>query len=86
MCLFYKNGQKEWRYNYSNGILNGSYSRWYSNGIKASNGYFENGEPVGLWAWWDKNGVITKKQDFPPKTIGITRGHNQYTDKLDLVK
>ena len=86
VSLFYTNGQKEWRYNYSNGILNGSYSRWYSNGIKATNGYFENGEPVGLWAWWDKNGVITKKQDYPPKKIGVTRGHNQYTDKSDLVK
>ena len=86
VSLFYTNGQKEWRYNYSNGILNGSYSRWYSNGIKATNGYFENGEPVGLWAWWNKNGVITKKQDYPPKKIGVTRGHNQYTDKSDLVK
>ena len=86
VSLFYKNGQKEWSYKYSNGILNGSYSRWHSNGMKATNGYFENGDPVGLWAWWDKNGEITKKQNYPPKKIGITRGHNQYMDKSDLVK
>ena len=86
VSLFYKHGQKEWRYNYTNGVLNGSYSRWYSNGEKATNGYFENGKPVGIWAWWDKNGTLTKKENYPPKTNGITKGHNQYTDKVHEIK
>ena len=42
VSLFYKNGQKEWRYNYTNGVLNGSYIlNGISNGQKATNGYFE---------------------------------------------
>ena len=86
VSLFYKNGQKEWRYNYTNGVLNGSYSKWYSNGQKATNGYFENGKPVGIWAWWDKNGTITKKKNYLQKTNGITKGHNQYTYKVDVIK
>ena len=86
VILFYKNGQKEWRYNYTNGVMNGSYFKWYSNGEKATHGYFENGKPAGIWAWWDKNGTITKKENYLQKTNGIIKGHNQYTDKVDLIK
>ena len=84
VSLFYKNGQKEWRYNYANGILNGTYTRWYKNGQKAISGYFESGEPVDIWAWWDQTGKILKKQKYPPKANGITKGHKQYTDKIDI--
>ena len=47
---------------------------------------FENGKPVGIWAWWDENGTLTNKENYPPKTNGIIKGHNQYTDKVDVIK
>ena len=84
VSLFYKNRQKEWRYNYTKGILNGTYSRWYANGQKAVNGYFENGEPVGLWAWWDQTGKFLKKEKYSPRKNGIKNHHNQYTEKIDI--
>ena len=84
VSLFYKNRQKEWRYNYTKGILNGTYSRWYANGQKAVNGYFENGEPVGVWAWWDQTGKFLRKEKYSPKKNGITNHHNQYTKKIDI--
>lgn len=84
VSLFYKNRQKEWRYNYTKGILNGTYSRWYANGQKAVNGYFENGEPVGVWAWWDQTGKFLKKEKYSPRKNGIKNHHNQYTEKIDI--
>tara|TARA_B100001996_G_C18636563_1_gene583914 strand:+ start:329 stop:874 length:546 start_codon:yes stop_codon:yes gene_type:complete len=84
ISLFYKNGQKEWRYNYAKGILNGTYNRWHENGQKAIDGYFEGGQPIGIWAWWDETGKFLKKQKYPQKKYGITKNHNQYTDKIDI--
>ena len=84
VSLFYNNRQKEWRYNYTKGILNGTYTRWYKNGQTAINGYFENGEPAGVWVWWGQTGKILKKEKYPPKKIGITKHHNQYTDRINI--
>jgi len=82
--LYYKNGQKEWRYNYTNGTLNGTYSRWFRNGQKAIDGYFENGKPVGIWAWWNKDGKFLKKERYKKKKNGLATGYNQYTDKINI--
>ena len=83
---FIKMGKKNGAITIQMVYLNGSYSKWYSNGEKATNGYFENGKPVGIWAWWDENGTLINKENYPPKTNGITKGHNQYTDKVNVIK
>ena len=84
VSLFFKNGQKEWRYYYTKGTLNGNYTRWYKTGQKAIDGYFESGEETGTWFWWDKTGKIIKTQKFKNKNSGLITGHNQYIDKIDI--
>ena len=69
---------------YKDGKLEGITTSWYENGQKAISGYFESGEPVDIWAWWDQTGKILKKQKYPPKANGITKGHKQYTDRIDV--
>ncbi len=84
VSLFFKNGQRQWRYYYTMGILNGNYTRWYITGQKAIDGYFESGEEVGTWFWWNEEGQLMKTQDFKKKKNGMITGHNQYIDKIDI--
>ncbi len=84
VSLFFKNGQRQWRYYYTMGILNGNYTRWYKTGQKAIDGYFESGKEVGTWFWWNEEGHLMKTQDFKKKKNGMITGHNQYIDKIDI--
>ena len=81
VSLFYKNGQRDWRHTYNNGILDGNYNKWHENGKQAVVGFIENGVPVGIWLWRDKEGNIIKKEKFIKRTKGIQLGLKQYKDK-----
>ena len=81
VSLFYKNGQKEWRYTYNNGVLDGNYTKWFKNGKRRVEGAFESGLPVGLWCWRTEDGTILKKEAFREKEKGILIGYKEYTIK-----
>jgi len=81
VSLFYKNGQKEWRYTYNNGILDGNYTKWFENGKIEVEGFFESELPVGIWCWRNKDGVIVKKETFKKKKKGVFKGYKEYISK-----
>ena len=76
--LFYKNGQREWRYTFNKNILDGIYTKWYRNGKRAVEGVFENGHPSGVWVWRNKLGEITKKKKYPSKKKNVSGKYKQY--------
>ena len=86
VSLYYKDGQREWRYTYNHGILDGPYTKWYKNGQRSVEGAFENGDAIGLWAWWDKQGKITKKEIFKKGTRGYLTGYKEYISKYIISK
>ena len=76
--LFYKNGQREWRYTFNKNILDGLYTKWYKNGKRAIEGLFENGHPSGVWVWRNKLGEITKKKIYPSRRKENFGKYKQY--------
>lgn len=46
------------KYSMENGLLNGTYSSFYTNGLKKSEGQFHQNNRVGLWTVWDSSGNI----------------------------
>ena len=76
--LFYKNGQREWRYTFNKNILDGIYTKWYRNGKRAVEGLFENGHPSGVWVWRNKIGEITMKKVYPPRRKKVFGKYKQY--------
>ena len=81
--LFYKNGQREWRYTFNKNILDGIYTKWYRNGKRAVEGLFENGHPSGVWVWRNKLGEITKKKNtHPRKKMFLANTNSTFTDHL----
>jgi len=85
VSIFFKNGQKEWRHTYNNGVLEGNYTRWHRNGKRAIDGFFEDGIPVGVWAWRDEKGNIIKRETFKRKEKGFLRDMKEYVDK-EMIK
>ncbi len=84
VSLFFKNGQRQWKYYYTMGILNGNYTRWYKTGQKAIDGYFESGKEAGTWFWWNEEGHLMKTQEFKKKKNGMITDHNQYIDRINI--
>ncbi len=53
---YYENGQKERKYNYTDGQKEGKQLGWYSDGQKEFEKNCKNGQEEGKHEWWYKNG------------------------------
>tara|TARA_B110000014_G_C20111590_1_gene585744 strand:- start:863 stop:1396 length:534 start_codon:yes stop_codon:yes gene_type:complete len=78
VSLYFKNGQREWRYTYNKGILDGRWTKWNKNGKKIIDGGFECGDSVGVWRWWNDMGELEKERKYKKRKNGIKTGLNEY--------
>ena len=48
--------------------------------------FFHSSKYIELAKLTKASYCLTKKENYPQKTNGIIKGHNQYTDKVDVIK
>ena len=53
---YYENGNKKSESHYTDGKLEGLWTRWYDNGKKWTEAHYKNGKLEGLWTEWYVDG------------------------------
>lgn len=74
-----RHGNVRGRYEFEDGLLDGSYSAWYEKGQLAVDGTYENGNREGVWSSWHENGSKYHVADY---SEGVVDGlHEAYSEQ-----
>lgn len=61
---YFKNGQMQTEWNFTNGKENGLATWWHENGLKKLEEKYKFGEKTGLRTEWDENGRKQSEQNY----------------------